>query len=86
MLARSELTVTGRNTHTELTRFWEQSLRSNQGQPHDPYPDQGIAETDGKPRTQGRRDIWSPLEQECAFKGTVKGLLEAMAYEGKDVP
>lgn len=46
-------------------------------------PRQGIAEMDGK--TQGCRDIRSPLEQECPFKGTVKGLLDAMAYEGKDV-
>lgn len=43
----------------------------------------GIAEMNE--RTQGRRDIRSPLEQECPFKGTVKGLLDAMAYEGKDV-
>lgn len=46
-------------------------------------PRRGIAEMDGK--TQGRRDIRSPLEQECPFKGTVKGLLDAMAYEGKGV-
>lgn len=79
------------HSHRQKRTHWTHTVLGTESeveswQPHDPYPDQGIAEMDGKPTTQGRRDIRSPLEQECSLKGTVKGLLEATAYEGKDVP